>query len=57
MESTIDEIDIAKAIQVKKFSDQYFKISNIQKAGFNTYLSEKDEIVVRLNGVVYQFNN
>lgn len=57
VESTIEEIDIAKAIQVKKFSDQYFKISNIQKAGFNTYLSEKDEIVVRLNGVVYQFNN
>ena len=57
VESTVDVKEITSAVNVQKFSEQYFKISANQQAEFNTYLSENDEIVVRLNGVVYQFNN
>jgi Ca-activated chloride channel family protein len=57
VESTIEIKEIAGAVNVQKFSDLYFKISANQQAELNTYLSEDIEMVVRLNGVVYQFNN
>ena len=57
VESSISEKEIVTAINVKKFSPEYFKISNNQSAKMNTYLSDKEELVVRLNGVIYQFNN
>ena len=57
VESTINEKEIEKAIAVKKFSNEYFKISNNQKASFNQYLSDKEEIVVRLDQKIYRFIN
>ena len=57
VESTISEKEIVKAVNVKKFSPEYFDISNNQSAKMNTYLSDNQELVVRLNGVVYLFNN
>ncbi len=57
VESTINEEEITEAISVKKFSDAYFKISEGQKAAFNQYLSDKEEIVVRLNNRIYRFIN
>ena len=57
VESTIDQKDIDKAIAIKKFSNEYFNISKGQKASFNQYLSDKEEIVVRLNQKIYRFIN
>lgn len=57
VESTVSEKEIVTAINIKKFSPEYFKISNNQSAKMNTYLSDKEEVVVRLNGVIYLFNN
>ncbi len=57
VESTISEKEIVTAINIKKFSPEYFKISDSQSAKKNTYLSDKEEVVVRLNGVIYLFKN
>ena len=57
VESTINQKDIEKAIAIKKFSNEYFNISKGQKASFNQYLSDKEEIVVRLNQKIYRFIN
>lgn len=46
----------AKAIVIEQFTDDYFKVANSQPATSNQYLTFEDEVLVKLDGKVYQVN-
>lgn len=46
----------AKAIVVEQFSEAYFTLARSQSATNNQFLTFEDEVVVNLDGKVYQVN-
>ena len=54
VEGTLDDIELKAAIEIKKFSDGYFKVAKVQKAEFNKYLAFEEDIVVRIDDKVYK---
>ncbi|MFN3918516.1 MAG: VIT domain-containing protein [Flavobacteriales bacterium] len=49
----VSEKEIQQSIKIKKFSSEYFNLANSQDAYFNQYLSLNENIVLKLNGKVY----
>jgi len=54
VEGTLSEEEIKNAVKLKKFSDEYFSVARGQNAEFNQYLSEKDQIMVKIDGKVFE---
>ena len=54
VEGTLDDRELQAAIEIKKFSDRYFKVAKGQKAEFNKYLAFEEDIVVRIYDKVYR---
>jgi Ca-activated chloride channel homolog len=54
VEGTLDDRELKVAIEIKKFSDGYFKVAKGQKAQFNKYLAFEEDIVVRIDDKVYK---
>ena len=54
VEGTLDDSELKAAIEIKKFSDSYFKVAKGQKAGFNKYLAFEEDVVVRIDDKVYR---
>jgi len=54
VEGTLDDRELRAAIEIKKFSDGYFKVAKGQKAEFNKYLAFEEDIVVRIDDKVYR---
>lgn len=53
IDGSLSEDETKNAIKITKFSDEYFDVAKGQSAEFNQYLSEKDEIVVKIEDKVY----
>lgn len=53
VDGEIAEQESERAIQINRFSKEYFELSKGQHADFNQYLSMDGEVLVRLNGSVY----
>ena len=54
VEGTLDHSELKAAIEIKKFSDSYFKVAKGQKAEFNKYLAFEEDIVVRIDDIIYK---
>jgi Ca-activated chloride channel family protein len=54
VEGTLDDRELKAAIEIKMFSDGYFKVAKGQKAEFNKYLAFEEDIVVRIDDKVYR---
>jgi len=54
IEGTLNDGELKAAIEIKKFSDGYFKVAKGQKAEFNKYLAFEEDIVVKIDDKVYK---
>ncbi|MCB0477660.1 MAG: VWA domain-containing protein [Crocinitomicaceae bacterium] len=55
IESNISKIEQDKAVVIKKYTKEYFDISNQNSASMNQVLSLKGNVIVNLNGKIYNF--
>jgi Ca-activated chloride channel family protein len=56
VDSTVKPDEDARAVVVKQFSDEFFKIAESQKTEFNQYLTFREPVTVKLDGKVYRFD-
>ena len=54
VEGSLGPRELQTAIEIKKFSDSYFKVAKGQKAEFNQYLAFEEDIVVRIDDIIYK---
>jgi Ca-activated chloride channel family protein len=54
VDASVKPEDEAKAVVVRQFSDDYFKLARTQKAEFNQYLTFNEPVTVELDGRVYK---
>lgn len=55
VESNISKKEQQNAIEIKKYTKEYFEISNQNIASMNQVLSLKGNVIVNLNGKIYNF--
>ncbi len=53
IQADISKEEEKKAIQIDRYSQEYFELAKGQPAEFNRYLSLDEDVLVRLNGRVY----
>lgn len=55
VDGSLSDEELKQAVEIVRFSDDYFQIANGQSAYFNQYLTVNDEIVVKIKDSVYRF--
>ncbi len=55
VDSDVKPEDEAKAIVIRQYSDEFFKLARNQSAGLNQYLAFEEPVTVNLEGRVYRF--
>lgn len=56
LDSTVKPEEDAKALVVKQFSDEFFKLARTQKTELNQYLTFRESVTVKLDDKVYRFD-
>jgi Ca-activated chloride channel family protein len=56
VDAEVKDEDVAKAIVLEQFSDDYFKLAAGQSAEFNQYLAFEDGVLVKLQDKVYRID-
>jgi Ca-activated chloride channel family protein len=55
VDSSVTPEDEAKAVVIRQFSDEFFRLARDQKAEMNQYLTFEEPVTVKLDGRVYRF--
>ena len=55
IDSVVKPEDDAKAVVIRQFSDEFFKLAAGQKSEMNQYLTFEEPVTVELDGKVYRF--
>jgi Ca-activated chloride channel family protein len=54
IDSAVGPEELGKAVVLKQFSDDFFKLARAQTAEQNQYLTFEDRVTVKLAGTVYR---
>jgi Ca-activated chloride channel homolog len=57
VDSSVKPEDEAKAVVIRQFSEEFFKLARSQKAEMNQYLAFDEPVTIELDGTVYRFES